>query len=189
MCVANRVSGYFRSNRRLKAMSFRLLARRSGVAVHRRRPVRAAPLVEQRQDADSSRGRRLDVPAARDAVTQGGGALARRDVFGRFDERQLETVWASRERSASCRCNAGATRAAMASIPRIILTCVRDAAFIWNVNLEMPPSAWLCRRILSTTSSGLPTSRAPLGPRCASKLARVIGGHPRSLPISVIATA
>src|SRR5256886_11893398 len=45
----------------------------------------------------------------------------------------------------------------------------------------MPPNDSFTRRIFSATVSGSPTSSAPVGPSCASKCARVIGGHPRSL--------
>jgi hypothetical protein len=68
----------------------------------------------------------------------------------------------------------------MASIARIIFDCGSDATFIWKEIREMPPSASACRKTLSVTSSGLPASSAPFGPRCASKLARVIVGIPNS---------
>jgi hypothetical protein len=71
----------------------------------------------------------------------------------------------------------------------IAAACGSDATFIWKEIREMPPGASLCRRILSSTSYGLPISTAPEAPRCVSKLARVIAGHPRSFPTSVIALA
>src|ERR1700728_4403041 len=89
----------------------------------------------------------------------------------------------------SIRCTAGETSAPIASIALIMLICGSEATFIMKDSREMPPKTSLCRKILSTTSSGLPISSAPLGPRCASKLARVIGGQPRSLPTSVMAFA
>src|SRR5204863_368942 len=47
------------------------------------------------------------------------------------------------------------------SIAVMSFACGSDAAFIWNVKRETPPSASLCRWIFSATSSGLPTSSAP----------------------------
>ena len=75
----------------------------------------------------------------------------------------------------------------MRSIARIIFSCGSDAAFIWNVTRDSPPSASLCRVIFAATSSGLPTSSAPCGPRCASKCSRRMTPQPRSLPMSFIA--
>jgi hypothetical protein len=78
---------------------------------------------------------------------------------------------------ASSWCKAGATFSPIRSIARMSVACGNDVTFIWNVMREMPPSASLWRWILSTTSSGLPITNAPFGPRCASKAARVTGGH------------
>src|SRR6185295_13708039 len=72
----------------------------------------------------------------------------------------------------SLACTAGATRVPMSSIACVIFSCANDAAFIWNVTREIPPSASLCRRIFSAISSGSPIIRAPSGPICASKSRR-----------------
>src|ERR1700719_712434 len=79
----------------------------------------------------------------------------------------------------------GATRVPSSSIARMSLACGNAATLIWNVKREMPPNDSFTRRIFSATISGSPTRSAPVGPSWASKCARVIGGQPRSLPISV----
>jgi hypothetical protein len=68
---------------------------------------------------------------------------------------------------------------------RSIFWCGSVDTPIWSVTREMPPSTSFTYRIFSTTVSASPISKAPVGPRTASNCARVAGGQPRSLPISV----
>jgi hypothetical protein len=79
----------------------------------------------------------------------------------------------------------GATRVPRISMARSIFSCGSVETPIWKVMREMPPRTSLSYRIFSATVSASPMSSAPVGPRTASNCARVVGGQPRSLPISV----
>jgi hypothetical protein len=68
---------------------------------------------------------------------------------------------------------------------RNIFSCGSVETPIWNVRREMPPSTSFTYIIFSVTVSASPINNAPVGPRTASNCARVAGGQPRSLPISV----
>ena len=77
---------------------------------------------------------------------------------------------------------------AESSMPRMILACGMVPTLNWIRKRSWPKSScW--KRILSTTSCGLPTSSAPRGERSASNCARVVGGQPRSRPMRVITSA
>src|SRR6266566_5603706 len=78
----------------------------------------------------------------------------------------------------------GATRVPSSSILCSIFSCASRTFVIWNVSREIPPKASDTDRTFSATVSGLPMNSAPVGPRWASKLDRLGGAKPRSLPIA-----
>src|SRR6185436_12628012 len=93
----------------------------------------------------------------------------RAQAAGQPDDANLDVVVTHDRATPSSWRSSGATRVPISSIDRISFSCGSDAAFIWNVMREMPPSAALCRMIFSATTSGLPIISAPSGPICASK--------------------
>ena len=83
----------------------------------------------------------------------------------------------------------GATLLPNNPIKFISLPSDNFALSICKVTHDIPPSALLCHRILSATSSGPPHKSAHVGPFGALKCAFATGGLPLSFPMRVNVSA